>query len=90
MSEKIYPVAVIGGGSAGVMAALRCVLNNDEVLFFPGAPKDKKKSRAMWVRKIENMPPTSITSVESKNLIWRRLSGSSPLSLPQIFILKKI
>lgn len=56
MSEKIYPVAVIGGGSAGVMATLRCILNNDEVLFFPGSPKDKKKSRALWVRKIENMP----------------------------------
>ena len=56
MSAKIYPVSVIGGGSAGVMAVLRCVLNNDEVLFFPGAPRDKKKSRAMWVRKIENMP----------------------------------
>lgn len=56
MSEKIYPVAVIGGGSAGVMATLRCVLNNDEVLFFPGSAKDKKKSRALWVRKIENMP----------------------------------
>jgi len=38
------------------MAALRTVLNNDECLFFPGSPKDKKKSRALWVRKIENMP----------------------------------
>lgn len=38
------------------MAALRTVLNNDECLFFPGSPKDKKKSRAMWVRKVENMP----------------------------------
>lgn len=56
MSEKIYPVCVIGGGSAGTMAALRTVLNNDECLFFPGSPKDKKKSRALWVRKIENMP----------------------------------
>lgn len=56
MSEKIYSVCVIGGGSAGVMAALRTVLNNDECLFFPGTPKDKKKSRAMWVKKIENMP----------------------------------
>ena len=56
MSEKIYPVCVIGGGSAGTMAALRCVLNNDECLFFPGSPKDKKKSRALWVRTIENMP----------------------------------
>lgn len=38
------------------MAALRTILNNDECLFFPGSPKDKKKSRALWVRKIENMP----------------------------------
>jgi len=53
---KIYDVAVIGGGSAGVMAALRVVLNNDECLFFPGSPKDKKKSRAFWVTKVENMP----------------------------------
>ena len=56
MSEKIYSVCVIGGGSAGTMAALRTILNNDECLFFPGSPKDKKKSRALWVRKIENMP----------------------------------
>lgn len=52
----IYPVCVIGGGSAGVMAVLRTVLNNDDCLFFPGTPKDKKKSRALWVRKVENMP----------------------------------
>lgn len=56
MSEKIYPVCVIGGGSAGTMSVLRTVLNNDECLFFPGTPKDKKKSRALWVRTIENMP----------------------------------
>lgn len=55
-SEKIYPVCVIGGGSAGTMAVLRTVLNNDECLFFPGSPKDKKRSRALWVRKVENMP----------------------------------
>lgn len=53
---KVFDVAVIGGGSAGTMAALRTVLNNDECLFFPGSPKDKKKSRALWVRKVENMP----------------------------------
>lgn len=56
MSEKIHPVCVIGGGSAGTMAALRTVLNNDECLFFPGSPQDKKRSRALWVRKVENMP----------------------------------
>ena len=53
---KIHQVAVIGGGSAGTMAALRVVLNNDECLFFPGSPKDKKKSRAFWVSKVDNMP----------------------------------
>jgi thioredoxin reductase (NADPH) len=53
---KIHDVAVIGGGSAGVMAVLRVVLNNDECLFFPGSPKDKKRSRAFWVSKVENMP----------------------------------
>ncbi len=52
----MHPVCVIGGGSAGVMAVLRTVLNNDDCLFFPGTPKDKKKSRALWVRKVENMP----------------------------------
>lgn len=53
---KIYEVAVIGGGSAGVMAAMRTVLNNDECLFFPGSAKDKKRSRAFWVSAVENMP----------------------------------
>lgn len=53
---KIHDVAVIGGGSAGTMAAIRVVLNNDECLFFPGSPKDKKRSRAFWVTKVENMP----------------------------------
>ncbi|PIP89882.1 MAG: thioredoxin [Bdellovibrionales bacterium CG12_big_fil_rev_8_21_14_0_65_38_15] len=56
MSQTIYPVAVIGGGSAGTMAALRTVLNNDETLFFPGSAHDKKRSRALWVAKVENVP----------------------------------
>jgi thioredoxin reductase (NADPH) len=56
MTTKIYDVAVIGGGCAGVMAVLRVVLNNDECLFFPGSPKHKKKSRAFWVTRVENMP----------------------------------
>ena len=54
--NKVYSVCVIGGGSAGVMAALRTVLNNDECLLFPGTPKNKKRSRAFWVSKVENMP----------------------------------
>ncbi len=53
---KIYDVAVIGGGAAGVMAAIRTVLNNDECLFFPGNAQHKKRSRAFWVTAVENMP----------------------------------
>jgi thioredoxin reductase (NADPH) len=56
MDQKIYPVCVIGGGSAGTMAVLRTILNNDECLFFPGTPKDRKRSREFWVRKVENIP----------------------------------
>ena len=53
---KVYDVAVIGGGSAGAMACIRTVLNNDDCLFFPGTPQDKKRSRAFWVTTVENMP----------------------------------
>lgn len=53
---KIYDVAVVGGGSAGVMATIRTVLNNDECILFPGTPIDKKRSRAFWVTGVENMP----------------------------------
>ncbi len=56
---KLYSApttAIIGAGAAGVMAALRGVLNNDRVLLFAGNAKDKKKSRAQWVKKVENIP----------------------------------
>jgi len=46
----------MGGGAAGIMGALRGVLNNDKVMLFPGSGKDKKKSHAFWVKKMENMP----------------------------------
>ena len=55
-NSKIYPICIIGGGAAGVMAALRAVLNNDECLFFSGTPANKKRSRALWVKKVENIP----------------------------------
>lgn len=54
--KKVYPICVIGGGAAGTMAVIRSVLNNDETIFFPGTPKNKKGSRAFWVSKVENMP----------------------------------
>ncbi len=56
MDDKVYNVSVIGGGSAGVMATMRSVLNNDETLFFPGTPADRRRSRERWVKKVENMP----------------------------------
>ena len=56
MALKTYPVAVIGGGSAATMAALRSVLNNEDTLFYPGSQLDKKRSRALWVAKVENVP----------------------------------
>ena len=75
MTPEIFPVAIIGGGSAGVMAVLRTVLNNDRCLFFPGSPRDKKRSRAMWVRTIENMPDYTsyargIEDPNQKTLQW--------------------
>jgi thioredoxin reductase (NADPH) len=75
MSEKIYQICVIGGGAAGTMAALRVILNNDECLFFPGSPKDKKKSRALWVKKVENIPAhfnyeRGIVDPNSETLKW--------------------
>jgi thioredoxin reductase (NADPH) len=75
VQNKVYPVCVIGGGSAGTMATLRTVLNNDECLFFPGSPKDKKRSRALWVRKIENMPAhlgykRGITEPNDETIRW--------------------
>ncbi|MGE3608998.1 MAG: NAD(P)/FAD-dependent oxidoreductase [Bacteriovoracaceae bacterium] len=75
MDKKIYSVAVIGGGSAGTMAAQRVILNNDDCLFFPGTPQDKKRSRALWVKKVENMPAhfsykRGITEPNAEVLKW--------------------
>ena len=56
MSKKIYPIAIIGGGAAGMMSLLRATLNNDESLFFPGHFKVFKKSRDLWINRVENMP----------------------------------
>lgn len=55
-TERIYSVAIIGGGAAGVMALNRSVLNNLDTVFFSGNAKTRKKSRALWVKKVENMP----------------------------------
>lgn len=39
-----------------MMALLRATLNNDESLFFPGHMKVFKKSRDLWINRVENMP----------------------------------
>tara|TARA_Y100000590_G_scaffold281237_1_gene316020 strand:- start:50662 stop:51678 length:1017 start_codon:yes stop_codon:yes gene_type:complete len=51
-----FKTVVVGGGAAGIMAALRGVLNNEKVVLYLGSGKARKKSREMWVSKVENMP----------------------------------
>lgn len=57
--KKIYPIAVIGAGAGGTMAAQRAVLNNDEVLIFAGAHQERRRSRGNWVRSVDNVPGLS-------------------------------
>jgi thioredoxin reductase (NADPH) len=54
--SKIYDIAVIGAGAAGSMGMLRAVLNNRETIIFKGSKQTNKRSRALWVRKVVNMP----------------------------------
>lgn len=55
-SHKVYPIAVIGSGAGGTMAAKRAILNNDCVLLFTGARNEMRRSRGTWVRKVDNIP----------------------------------
>ncbi len=57
---KNNKIAIIGAGSAGVMAALRAVLNNDKVILYTGNAKTKKKARGTWVGKVHNVPGFSV------------------------------
>jgi thioredoxin reductase (NADPH) len=54
--NRIYPIAIIGSGAGGTMAAKRAVLNNRQVLLFTGAKKEMKNSRGNWVKKVDNIP----------------------------------
>jgi thioredoxin reductase (NADPH) len=56
MTKLIADVAVIGAGAAGHMGALRAVLNNRNCIVFSGCGYARKRSRAMWVREVVNMP----------------------------------
>ncbi len=58
-TNYVYPIAVIGGGTAGVAAANRAVLNNDEVLLFTGNKKSLTNARGSWVRTVDNVPGLS-------------------------------
>jgi thioredoxin reductase (NADPH) len=55
-SQVVYSIAVVGGGAAGMMAVNRAVLNNDQILFFPGDARTLKRSRARWVKQVDNVP----------------------------------
>lgn len=54
--QKVYPIVIIGAGAAGTMAVKRALLNNNEVLLFPGAKQERRRSRGNWVRKVDNIP----------------------------------
>ena len=54
--STVYDVAIVGSGAAGSMGALRAVLNNLNTVAFLGSALNKKKARATWVGKVENMP----------------------------------
>ena len=55
-TKEDYKTVIVGGGAAGIMAALRGVLNNEKVVLYLGSGKSRKRSREMWVSKVENMP----------------------------------
>lgn len=54
--NRIYPIAIVGAGAAGTMAAKRATLNNNQVLLFTGAKQERRRSRGNWVRKVDNIP----------------------------------
>jgi thioredoxin reductase (NADPH) len=79
---KVYPMAVIGAGAGGTMAAKRAVLNNTEVLLFAGAKQERRRSRGNWVRTVDNIPGLSKykrTLLELRNEVLEELV-KSPLS----------
>jgi len=55
-TKEDFKTVIIGGGAAGIMAALRGVLNNEKIVLYLGSGKSRKRSREMWVSKVENMP----------------------------------
>lgn len=54
-----FEIAVVGGGAAGTMAALRAVLNGRRVVFYTGDVDARRRSRAQWVSDVQNVPGMS-------------------------------
>jgi thioredoxin reductase (NADPH) len=81
-NNNIHDIAIIGAGAAGMMAALRGVLNNDKILMLGGTSKDKKRSRAQWVGKVDNIPGYSIykKGIQDPNKETLAFIESSPFS----------
>jgi len=70
-----YEIAVIGAGAAGSMGVLRAVLNNRQTILFKGSKQTAKRSRALWVRKVVNMPlmfdkKMAVTESVNETLSW--------------------
>lgn len=79
--NKVYPIAIIGAGASGTMAANRAVLNNNEVLVFSGAKQERRRSRGNWVREVDNIPGLGKyqrTVLELRNEVFSDLK-TSPL-----------
>ena len=96
----IYEIAVIGGGAAGMMAVNRAVLNNDQVIWFTGDARAQKRSRARWVKQVDNIPgliglERAITDSNKAMVEWmqRHLLGIKNLLLrsgESVIALKRI
>lgn len=87
--KKVYPIAIIGAGAAGTMAAKRAVLNNHKVLLFTGARQEQRRSRGNWVRKVDNVPGLAKykrTILELRNEVLQELVNSS-LS-PNLYVIQ--
>ncbi len=77
--NPIYPIAIIGSGAGGTMAAKRATLNNRQTLLFTGAKKEMKRSRGYWVKKVDNVPGLAKykrTIVDLRNETLKEIANS--------------